>query len=81
MMNYDEILERVINLLAAMTKSKDEVTADSELIDDLGISSMDILFLITSLEEEFKIKIPVNAIRKMNTIADVAEIVDELISE
>ena len=81
MMDYEVILERVINLLAAMTKSKDEVTADSELIDDLGISSMDILFLITSLEEEFKIKIPVNAIRKMNTIADVAEIVDELISE
>ncbi len=81
MMDYEVILERVINLLAAMTESKDEVTADSELIDDLGISSMDILFLITSLEEEFKIKIPVNAIRKMNTIADVAEIVDELISE
>ena len=81
MMDYEVILERVINLLAAMTESEDEVTADSELIDDLGISSMDILFLITSLEEEFKIKIPVNAIRKMYTIADVAEIVDELISE
>ena len=80
-MDYEVILERVINLLAAMTESEDEVTADSELIDDLGISSMDILFLVTSLEEEFNVKVPVNAIRKMYTIADVAEIVDELISE
>lgn len=81
MMNYEEILERVINLLVAMKESEDEVTADSELIDDLGISSMDVLFLITGLEEEFDVKIPVKAIREMITVADVAEIVDELISE
>ena len=80
-MNYEEILERVINLLVAMKESEDEVTADSELIDDLGISSMDVLFLITGLEEEFDVKIPVKAIREMITVADVAEIVDELISE
>ena len=81
MMNYDEILERVINLLAAMKELENEVTADSELIDDLGISSMDVLFLITGLEEEFDVKIPVKAIREMITVADVAEIVEEIISE
>lgn len=81
MMNYDEILERVINLLAAMKELENEVTADSELIDDLGISSMDLVALITGLEEEFEVKIPVNAIQKMYTVADVVEIIDELISE
>ena len=81
MMNYEAILKRVINLLAAMTESENEVTADSELIDDLGISSMDLVFLITNLEEEFEIKVPVSAIRKMIAVADVAEIVNELISE
>ena len=80
-MDYEEILERVINLLAAMKELENEVTADSDLIEDLGISSMDVLFLITSLEEEFNVKVPAHAIRKMYTVADVAEIVDKLISE
>ena len=81
MMDYETIIERVINLLATMTKSEDEVTVDSELIDDLGISSMDVLFLISGLEEEFDVKIPVKTIREMTTVADVVEIIDELISE
>lgn len=81
MMNYEEILKKVINMLAAITESENDVAADSELIDDLGISSMDIALLITSLEDEFKIKVPAGAIQKMFTVADVAEIIDELISK
>ena len=50
----------------------------SELIDDLGISSMDVLFLISSMEEEFKIQIPESAIRKMVTVDDVAEVIASL---
>ena len=81
MMNYEEILKRVIKLLETMKEPENEVTADSELIEDLGVSSMDLVFLVTSLEEEFEIKVPVSVIRKMYTVTDVAEIVDELISE
>ena len=80
-MNNEEILKRVIKLLETMKEPENEVTADSELIEDLGISSMDLVALITSLEEEFEVKIPVSAIRKMYTVADVVEIIDELISE
>ena len=72
-MKYEDVLKRTIELFATMADTEDEITEDSELIEDLGISSMDILFLISSLEEEFKIKIPEKEIRKMYTIGDVAE--------
>ena len=39
---------------------------------------MDVLYLISSLEEEFKIKVSEKAIRRMATIGDVAEIITEL---
>ena len=78
-MDYSKILQRVIDLFATMADTEDEITADSELIDDLGISSMDVLFLISSLEEEFKIKVPEKAIRKMVTVGDVAETIIALI--
>lgn len=76
-MNYDEILQRVIELFATMSDAE-EITEESELMEDLDISSMDVLLLISNMEEEFKISIPESEIRKMVTIGDVAEAVKRL---
>lgn len=73
----EDILKKVIELFSTMSDAE-QITPDSELIDDLGISSMDVLFLISSMEEEFKIKVPESAIRKMVTVDDVAEVIASL---
>ena len=73
----DDILKRVIELFSSMTEAE-EITEDSELIDDLEISSMDILFVISCLEEEFQVKISEKDIRKMYTVGDVADVVKAL---
>lgn len=78
-MEKQSVLQRVIGLFATMADTDEEITADSELIEDLGISSMDVLFLISSLEEEFKIKVPEKQIRQMVTVGDVADIITELV--
>lgn len=70
----DDILKRVIELFSTMTEAE-EITEDSELIEDLEISSMDVLFLISCIEEEFNIKVPEKAIRKMFTVGDVADVI------
>lgn len=77
-METDNMLQRVIDLFATMADTDEEITVDSELTDDLGISSMDVLFLISSLEEEFRIKVPERLIRKMVTIGDVVDIITSL---
>lgn len=73
----EDILKKVIGLFSTMSDAE-QITPGSELIDDLGISSMDVLFLISSMEEEFKIQIPESAIRKMVTVDDVAEVIASL---
>ena len=73
----EDILKRVIELFSTMTEAE-EITEDSELIDDLEISSMDVLILISSLEEEFRIKVPEKLIRKMTTVGDVVDIIYEI---
>lgn len=77
-MNREAILQRVIALFATMAETENDITAESELIEDLGISSMDVLLLITSLEEEFKIKVPEKVLRNMATIEDVVDTVISL---
>ena len=64
--------------VAMVADTDDEITAESELIEDLGISSMDILLMISSLEEEFAIKVSEKEIRKMFTINDVVDTVVRL---
>ena len=71
------IQERVIEQLSTQTEV-DELTLDNELVNDLEISSMDVLFLISSLEEEFHISVPEKAIRQMVTVGDVVQVIQDL---
>lgn len=51
---------------------------ESALIDDLGISSMDILTLLAYLEEEFDITISEKYVSKLVTAGDIVDIVVSL---
>ena len=72
------ILEKVIELFYTVT-DVDDITEDSEMIEDLEIGSMDILFLLNSLEAEFGIKIPEKEVRKMVTVGDMADTIERLL--
>lgn len=76
-MNHKEIEMRAMELFSNLAEA-DEVTLDSELVDDLGISSMDILYVVSCLEEEFHVKISEKDIRKIYTVGDVVDLVCEL---
>ena len=56
-MNKNDILQKTIALFATMTEAE-EITAQSELMEDLDLSSMDVMIVVSSLEEEFGIKVP-----------------------
>lgn len=77
-MTNENILKQVITLLSKMTDAN-EIQADSEIIDDLDISSMDVLVLICHIEEEFEIKISEKKIRKIVTVNDIVNIIAELL--
>lgn len=77
-MSREEILEKVIDLFSTMTDAE-EITEESELIDDLEISSMEILTLVSGMEEEFNIKVTEKDIRRMATIGDVTDVIAELL--
>ena len=51
----------------------DEVTEDSVLMDDLDLSSMEILTIVADLEETFGIRIPEKELRGFVTVSDLAD--------
>ena len=58
-MSSEEIFEKVKRIIVDLLQvSEDNVTTESNFIDDLGADSLDLVELIMGIEEEFNIEIP-----------------------
>ena len=59
MATRDEIKEKVIDIVVEQLQiSRDQVTEEASLVDDLGADSLDVAEVIMELEDEFDISIP-----------------------
>jgi acyl carrier protein len=73
-MSREDICRFINNVFATMT-DVETIQEDDDLIEDLGISSMDTLTMISYLEEEFRITITERMLRKVATVGDLIDLV------
>ena len=67
----EEIKQKVISLIAEqLGKSENEVTLDSQFIEDLGADSLDLVELIMSMEDEFGVEIADEDAEKILKVSD-----------
>jgi acyl carrier protein len=52
------------------------VTEQSHLVADLGIDSLGVMEVIADIEDKFELSIPDEALREVETIADVARAIE-----
>jgi acyl carrier protein len=64
-------------VVAELRVDRSQLGPDTHLMKDLGADSLDALNISLRLEEQFKIKIPDDAIPKFLTIADIVKGVSE----
>jgi acyl carrier protein len=57
---------------------EDEVNEESNLLEDLGADSLDIVDITIALEEEFSIEIPDDEIEDWKTVSDIEKTVQGL---
>ena len=55
----------------------DYVTLETNLLDDLGADSLDVVDLVMSIEDEFEMEVPDEEIEKMKTVADVVKFIED----
>jgi len=68
------MFEKVKNILVDELQLKPEdITPESELVNDLGINSLELADLIMVCEEKFNIEIGDDDIRKFITVTDICE--------
>lgn len=73
-MERSEIVSQILAILEDVAEiSPEDVTEDSVLMDDLDLSSMEILTVVADLEETFGLRIPEKELRNFVTISDLAD--------
>ena len=65
-------------LAEALNLSVEKVTADAKIVDDLGADSLDVVELLSRLEDEFNIVIPDEDVENLITVGDVAAELEKL---
>ncbi len=72
------VQDRVIDIVATqLGVSKEQITAETSFINDLGADSLDTVELVMELEEEFEINIPDDAAEKIQTVGQAVEFIDK----
>ena len=72
------IFEKLKDIIAdQLSVDADEVTMDSNIQDDLGADSLDVVDLITTIEDEFDISIPDEAVEEIKTVGDIANYIEK----
>ncbi len=73
-MVFDKIKELVVDVLSA---DPEDVTLTTDIAQDLGADSLDVVDLIQAIEEEFGIDIPDEDAQNIKTVGDIVTYVEE----
>lgn len=70
-------LEKVQKIIAEQFEvAADSISADTNIVDDLGIDSLDVVELIISVEEEFGLAIPDEDATELTTVGKIVEYIE-----
>jgi acyl carrier protein len=69
-MIFEKVKEKIAEQLGV---DEDEITLESQIVDDLGADSLDVIELLMMLEEEYDMEIPDNDADQLNTVGDIVE--------
>lgn len=69
----DKVREEVIQILKPHVQADAALSESSQLVADLGIDSLGVMEVVADLEDKFKLHIPDEALREVDTVGDVAK--------
>ena len=74
------MFEKVQAMLAdALGLSASEIKPESRIIEDLGADSLDVVELLSRLEDEYGVTIPDDDVENLKTVADVTKELEKIV--
>ena len=73
-----EVFERIRDYLAdQLDIEAEKITPESDIINDFGADSLDVIDMITTLSDEFGVELPDEELENFHTVGDVVAYVEE----
>ena len=77
-MIYDKVVEMIADQLSI---SKDKITRQSRLFEELNADSANVMMLILDLEQEFGVSVEDDVLSNMRTVDDVVSYLEEHVGQ
>ena len=72
------VLEKVKMILSSQFDvEEDSITPETNIADDLGADSLDVVDMLMSLEDEFDVEIPDEEIERIRTVGELVADIEE----
>ena len=72
------VFEKVAKILAEqLDVDVDEIKLTTDMVDDLGADSLDIVDLVMTMEDEFDIEIPDEDVEGVRTVGDLVKYLED----
>jgi len=72
------IFDKVQSMLAEqMHTPKSKINLQSRIVEDLGADSLDIIEMLMSLEEKFKLNVPDEDALSLKTVQDIVKFIEK----
>ena len=81
MKKREDYAARLTQLVNQLAEAGTVVNVDSDLVDDVGLSSIEIMELIEQLEDSYDISFPLNDLAEIRTINDMVAELERLVDK
>ena len=72
------VFERIREIICdQLDLEEDKVTMDSDIMEDFEADSLDVVYLVMSIEDEFGLEVPDDQIENFRTVGDVVRYIEE----
>lgn len=78
MADQQQYLQFMYGVIRQLSKPGLELSESTELVADVGLSSLEVMEFIEKIEDEFDVTIPLNILPDISTIGQLANKLEEL---
>ena len=80
-MTIEQLNGAIYDVIRSSTETELELRDDLHLITQMGLSSVEIMLLISDLEDQFAIELPISELRDVATVGQLCQVVARVIQQ
>lgn len=80
-MTVQEAKKEIIRVIKVSTETELDITEQTNMFTDMGLSSVEIVVMLGELEDAFGIDIPASQLRSVRTVGDMCELVIRILTK